>query len=73
MTKKPRPCPCCGNRKLYTGPTASCVKGIQCEHHNGGCGLTIARGYKERFPRGIRTLAAYDALLLSEAKVKEGS
>lgn len=64
---KPLPCPCCGNKKLYTGPTASCVLGVQCERHNGGCGLTLSRGYQERFPRGIRTLEAYDAYLLVQA------
>jgi len=64
---KTKSCPCCGNKKLYSGPLASCVMGVKCPSYHGGCGLELGRTYQERMPRRVRTLKQYDAHLLEQA------
>lgn len=66
--KKPKPCPCCGNKKLYTGPIESGVQGVQCiPYMYGGCGLQLGRRYPEVMPRGVKTLGDLKKLTRAEA------
>lgn len=51
--ERPKPCPCCGNKKLYIGAIEFAVKGVQCERHVGGCGLQLGRRYPHEMPKFI--------------------
>ena len=65
---KPLPCPCCGNKNLYTGHLSSTVMGVQClpEWEAGsGCGLSLGihfeqisfikgKSYKHHFNRLLK-------------------
>lgn len=63
MTKKLKPCPCCGNDRFYTGHLHSSMIGIICNE----CGLQICRPYPPEMPKGIRSLKKLDESLLKAA------
>jgi hypothetical protein len=63
---KPKPCPCCGNKRLYVGVTAHCEMGVQCEPIRGGCGLRMLREWPDRYPRGVKTLRAFKHWVLQQ-------
>lgn len=39
----PKPCPCCGNKFIYTGHLSGMILGVECVPWTNGCGLSIGR------------------------------
>lgn len=64
---KPDPCPCCGNKKLYTGPIMAMTQGIECMPYLKGCGLQLGRVYPMAMPRGVKDLKGLNEYLLRKA------
>lgn len=64
---KPSPCPCCGNKKLYTGHLFSMTLGVECMPAMDGCGLSLGRVYPMKMPRGVNDLKGLDQLMLERA------
>lgn len=63
----PQPCPCCGNKNLYTGHESASSMGVECMQAMGGCGLRVSRTLPDVMPPGVKSLKALDAHLLARA------
>lgn len=60
---KPKPCPCCGNKKLYIGHLSAMALGVKCERYFGGCGLEICRNLMyDKIPSIISKNADFKAI-----------
>lgn len=49
-----KPCPCCGNKKLYIGHLMAMVLGVKCERPR-GCGLEVGRQIPDRWPAKLKS------------------
>ena len=67
MSKKIPPCPCCGNKDLYSGHASAMSMGVECHPQLGGCGLKLSIGYDEIPHIKGQSLKQYEATLLDEA------
>ena len=55
---KIEPCPCCGNKNLYSGATSCNSQGVICWPHGGGCGLTMSVSYPNFTKLGVKEMEA---------------